>query len=162
MSRFVVPAVLFLLARPVSGWQKPPSGSERPSFAGQWQLDTSKSKTDLKDLVWKIEQTPAEIAIQEVSAGKTLLTAKCPIGKACEYDDAGKKASAMTYFLDTSLVQTRSAGDNSSVVKYQMKLNDDGTLQVELKTIVPADKTELLVFTKQAGGTTTTAAGAAK
>jgi hypothetical protein len=57
--------------------------------------------------------------------------------------------SAMTYFLDKSLVQTRSAPDNSTVVKRQLKLESDGSLRVELITIVPADKTELLVFTKK-------------
>jgi hypothetical protein len=157
MSTLVAPAILLCVAFSAFGWQKDPSGA-RPSFAGEWQLDTAKSKTEIKDLTWKIDQTPADISIEEISGGKTLLTAKCPIGKACEYSEDGKKASAMTYFLDTSLVQTRSAADNSSVVKRLLKLNEDGSLQVELKTIVPSDKTELLVFTKQGSATTATAA----
>jgi hypothetical protein len=55
----------------------------------------------------------------------------------------------MTYFLDKTLVQMRSSADNSSVIKRQLKLNEDGSLSAELITIVPSDKKEVLVFTKQ-------------
>jgi hypothetical protein len=146
MSRFVVPALGLLFALPVSAWQDAPA---RPSFAGQWQLDPAKSKTDVKDLVWKIDQKDGEISIEEIVGGKAQCLAKCPIGKPCEFEETGKKVGAMTYFLDKTLVQTRSAADNSTVIKRQLKMDADGSLRVELITIMPADKTELLVFTRK-------------
>src|SRR5688572_20307206 len=121
--------MLLFCAVPLLGWQKP---AEKPSFTGVWQLDGSKSKTDLKDLVWKIEQKDAQFVIEESEGGKAVSTSKCPIGKACEFEENGKKMSAMTYFLDSMLIQTRSAADNSAVVKRKLKLNENGALEVEL------------------------------
>lgn len=149
MSKWIGIAVLFCFTLSLSGWQKAPAGAVRPVFTGIWQLDPAKSQTDSKDLMWKIDQKEAEISIEESSAGKELCLAKCPIGKACEFEDSGKKMGAMTYFLDTALVQTRSTADNSTVVKRKFTMTDDGSLRVELTTIVPADKKEVLVFTKQ-------------
>ena len=147
MSRLVAIAILFPFTLLLSGWQQP---SAKPNFTGAWQLDPAKSKTEIKDdLNWRIAHTPGEISIEEFLGGKTVSSAKCAIGKACEFEENGKKMSAMTYFLDTTLVQTRSAADNSSVIKRHLKMNEDGTLRVELITIVPADKTETLVFNKQ-------------
>ncbi len=146
MSRLIAIAILFSFTLLLSGWQQPPA---KPNFSGAWQLDAAKSKTEAKDLTWKIDHTPGDIGIEEVSGGKTLCNTKCAIGKVCEFDENGKKMSAMTYFLDTTLVQIRSAADNSSVVKRHLKMNEDGSLKVELITIVPADKTETLVFNKQ-------------
>jgi hypothetical protein len=142
--------ILFCFVLTLYGWQQVSSGPVRPSFAGTWQLDASKSQTEMKDLLWKIEQKETEISIEETSAGKSLSLAKCPIGKSCEFEDSGKKMGAMTYFLDTALVQTRSTADNSSVIKRKITLTGEGALRVELTTIVPSDKTEVLVFTKQA------------
>ena len=93
----------------------------------------------MKDLTWKIDQKDTEISIAETSGGKDLCTAKCPIGKGCEFEESGKKMGAMTYFLATTLVQTRSTADNSTVVKRQFKMNEDGSLRVELTTIVPVE-----------------------
>ena len=154
MSRTLVLSTLIFFAAPLLAWQKP---AEKPSFTGVWQLDAAKSKTDLKGLVWKIDQQDVQLAIEETEDGKPVSASKCPIGKACEFEQSGKKMTAMTYFLDSSLIQTRSAADNSAVVKRKLKLNDDGSLQVELITIVPADKTETLVFRKQDAGATATA-----
>jgi hypothetical protein len=155
MSRTLMFSMLLCFAAPMLGWQKP---AGKPSFTGVWQLDAAKSKTELKGLVWKIDQKDALFAIEEIESGKPVSASKCPIGKACEFEDSGKKMSAMTYFLDSMLIQTRSAADNSAVVKRKLKLNDDGSLLVELVTIVPSDKTETLVFTRQNGGATATAA----
>jgi hypothetical protein len=153
MSRFALSAIVLCLPFAVSAWQKPAPDPVKPSFAGEWQLDSAKSKSETKDLVWKIDhktdEKAPEIFIEEIAAGKAVCSAKCPIGKSCEFEEGGKKMSAMTYYLDKSLVQTRSAPDNSTVVKRRLQLEDDGSLRVELITIVPADKTELLVFTKK-------------
>jgi hypothetical protein len=149
MSRLVVPAMMMLSAIPVSAWQTASQGPVRPNFAGQWQLDPAKSKSEVKELVWRIDQKDTEISIEELAGGKSLCSAKCPIGKPCEFEDSGRKMGAMTYFLDKTLVQTRSASDNSTVIKRHLKMDDDGSLRVELITIVPADKTELLVFTRK-------------
>ena len=147
MLRLIGFAIPFCLALPVSGWQEP---VPKPNFSGSWQLDIAKSKTDVKDdLVWKIDHKSGDIAIEEISLGKSTCTAKCALGKSCEFDDNGRKMSAMTYFLDTTLVQMRSASDNSSVVKRQLKIEGDGSMKVEQITIVPSDKTEVLVFTKK-------------
>ena len=54
------------------------------------------------------------------------------------------------YFLDTPLVQMRRASDDSTVAKRQLKMEGDGSVKVEQITIVPSDKTEVLVFTKKA------------
>src|SRR5688572_8475871 len=150
MARCIGTGILFCFALTLYGWQQASSGPVRPSFAGVWQLDPSKSQTEMKDLLWKIDQKEAEISIEETSAGKAFSLAKCPIGKSCEFEDSGKKMGAMTYFLDTALVQTRSTADNSNVVKRKFTLTGDGTLRVEMTTIVPSDKTEVLVFNKQA------------
>ena len=148
MLRLIGLAIPFCLTLSISGWQEP---APKPNFSGSWQLDTSKSKADVKEeLVWKIDQKSGDIVIEEISLGKSLCTAKCSIGKPCEFDDHGRKMTAMTYFLDTTLVQMRSAGDNSSVVKRQLKMESDGSMKVEQITIVPSDKTEVLVFTKKA------------
>lgn len=162
MSRWIGIAILFCFAASVSGWQKDSGGPVRPSFSGVWQLDPAKSQTELKDLMWKIDQKDAEISIEETSGGKELCVAKCPIGKACEFEESGKKMGAMTYFLDTALVQTRSAPDNSVVIKRKFKLNEDGSLRVELNTILPSEKTEVLVFTKQGAAAPAVAAKPAK
>lgn len=147
MSRLLGIAMLFSFTSALWAWQQP---AVRPNFTGSWHLDPAKSKTELKDdLVWKIDHKGPDIAIEEIAAGKSMMNAKCSIGKACEIEDSGKKTSAMTYFLDMKLVQMRSAADNSTTVKRHLSMNEDGTLQVELITIVPADKTEVLVFTKE-------------
>lgn len=149
MSRILGIALLIGYTLPTWSWQQT---SNRPVFTGSWQLDLAKSKKDGKDdLLWKIVHDPkaGDISIEEVSGGKTVCSAKCAIGKPCEYDDGGKKMGAMTYFLDTTLVQMRSAADNSSVIKRQLKMNEDGTLEVQVMTITPVDKTEVLVFNKQ-------------
>jgi hypothetical protein len=148
MSHWIAVAILLCLTLPLYGWQNDPASS-RPSFAGVWQLDSSKSQTDAKDLVWKVDQKEAEITIEETSGGKALSLAKCPIGKPCEFEETGRKMGAMTYFNGKALVQTRSAPDNTTVIKRKMQLAEDGSLRVELITIVPTDKTEVLVFNKQ-------------
>lgn len=153
MSRLVLSAIVVCFSLPASAWQQAAQAPAKPSFAGEWQLDSAKSKSEAKELVWKIDQKmdekAPEISIEEIASGKALCAAKCPIGKPCEFEESGKKMSAMTYYLDKSLVQMRSAADNSTVIKRQLKLQDDGSLRVDLITIVPADKTELLVFTKK-------------
>ena len=147
MLRLIVFAIATALSVPLWGWQQP---SAKPNFSGPWQLDSAKSKAEGKDdLVWKIDHKGDSFAIDEVSAGKTLSSSKCTIGKPCEFQEDGKKMSAITYFLDMTLVQIRSAADNSSVIKRQFRMNEDGSLRVELITIVPSDKTETLVFGKQ-------------
>ena len=147
MSRMIGLAIPFCLTLSVLAWQEPPA---KPNFSGSWQLDAAKSKTEAKeDIVWKIDQNQKDIAIEEMSAGKSISNAKCSIGKSCEFDDNGHKTTAMTYFLDKTLVQTRSASDNSTVVKRQLKLEPDGSMKVEQITIVPADKMDVLVFVKK-------------
>ena len=147
MLRLIGLAIPFCLTLPISGLQEPVS---KPNFSGSWQLDTTKSKTDIKeDLVWKIDQKSGDIAIEEISLGKSTCNAKCAIGKSCDFDDNGRKMTAMTYFLDTTLVQMRSASDNSTVVKRHLKIEADGSMRVEQITIVPSDKTDVLVFTKK-------------
>jgi hypothetical protein len=44
----------------------------------------------------------------------------------------------------------RRASDDSTVAKRQLKMEGDGSVKVEQITIVPSDKTEVLVFTKKA------------
>jgi len=150
MSRLIALAVLFWLTCPVAAWQAP---AAKPNFSGSWQIDAAKSKPEVKDdVVWKIDHKQGDISIDELLVGKSVCSAKCTIGKPCEFQGHGKKMTAMTYFLDTTLVQMRTAGDNSSVVKWQMKMDPDGSMEVEQITIVPADKTELLVFRKAANG----------
>jgi hypothetical protein len=147
MLRLIGLAIPFCLTLPISGWQEPVA---KPNFSGSWQLDIAKSKADVKeDLVWKIDQKSGDIVIEEISHGKSTCTAKCAIGKSCEFDDNGRKMTAMTYFLDKALVQTRSASDNSTVVKRQLRMESDGSMKVEQITIVPSDKTDVLVFTKR-------------
>src|SRR3954471_19119256 len=147
MSRLIGPAVLFCSTLPLAGWQQP---SARPNFSGSWQLDHAKSDTALKDdVVWKIDHKLTDIAIEELSGSKTLSSAKCTIAKPCEFDDNGKTSSAMTYFLETTLVQIRSAPGNSSVVERHLTIDEHGSMRVELMAIVPSSKTEVLVFTRQ-------------
>src|SRR4051794_37234618 len=148
MSRFIGTAILLCSTLPLFGWQQ--SAATRPNFSGSWELDLAKSNTALKDtLVWKIDHKLADIAIDEVSATKTLSSTKCTIAKPCEFDDNGKKSSAMTYFLETTLVQIRSAPDNSSVVERHLTIDEHGSMRVEVMGIVPSSKTEVLVFTRQ-------------
>jgi hypothetical protein len=74
-----------------------PSTERSPAeFSGSWQLDIAKSKTDVKeDLVGKIDQKSGDIAIEEISLGKSTCTAKCALGKSCELDDNGRKMTAI-------------------------------------------------------------------
>ncbi len=147
MFRLNAIAILFAFTFPLCGWQQ---SAVKPNFSGSWQLDSAKSKSESKDdLVWRIDHRGDSFSIEEVLAGKALGNSKCIIGKPCEFEQGGKKMSAMTYFLDMTLIQIRSAADNSTVIKRQFKINDDGSLRVELITIVPSDKTETLVFGKQ-------------
>jgi len=150
MSRLIGLAILFGSTLPLLSWQEP----SRPNFSGSWQLDHAKSNTGLKDdMVWKIDHKLTDVSIEEISGSKTLSSAKCTIAKPCTFEDNGRKSSAMTYFLESTLVQIRSTSDNSSVVKRQLTMDGQGVLKVELITIVPSDKTEVLVFTKQNSGT---------
>ena len=158
MSRRFGFLILFGLSVNLSGWQQP---STKPNFSGFWQLDQAKSKTDMKDLVWKIDHQSNDILIEELAGGKSVSHAKCSVGKLCEYNDSGKQMTAMTYFLDTTLVQMRSSSDNSSVIKRHLKMADDGSMTVELITIVPADKKDVLVFMKQKTGSAPVKAAAA-
>jgi hypothetical protein len=147
MFRLAGISILISFTLPLLSYQDPPA---KPDFSGVWQLDRSKTKAEVtQDVIWNINQQTANISIEESVGGKTQTTAKCAIGKQCEFEENGKKTSAMTYFLDKTLVQMRSAADNSSVIKRQLKLNEDGSLSAELITIVPSDKKEVLVFTRQ-------------
>ena len=56
----------------------------------------------------------------------------------------------MTYFLDKTLVQTRSASDNSTVVKRQLKLEPDGSMKVEQITTCLRTKWTYLSSLKRA------------
>lgn len=77
MLRLIGLAIPFCLTLPISGWQEP---VPKPNFSGSWQLDITKSKTDVKeDLVWKIDQKSGDIAIEEIALGKSTCTAKCAL-----------------------------------------------------------------------------------
>src|SRR5262245_36356291 len=91
MSRLVLSAIVLSFSLPVSAWQQPVQTPAKPSFAGEWQLDSTKSKSEAKELVWKINQKmdekAPEISIEEIAGGKALCSAKCPIGKPCEFEE---------------------------------------------------------------------------
>ena len=46
MLRLIGLAIPFCLTLPISGWQGPVA---KPNFSGSWQLDITKSKTDVKE-----------------------------------------------------------------------------------------------------------------
>jgi hypothetical protein len=139
-------SILAVLALPLAG-------QDRPNLSGTWQFDSSKSElhtVKVAGATWVISEDDSSIQITESEDGASKkIELKCTTdGKQCKI--SGDKASASFWYNGPMLVEMESKGDR--VVRYRMKLSDDGkTLTVDTTSIVPqSPQNDVLVFRKQA------------
>jgi hypothetical protein len=140
-------AALAVLALPLAA-------QDRPNLSGTWQFDSSKSELHtarIAGAIWVINEDADTDAIQITvtgdEAGKKI-EMKCKTdGKECKV--SGDKATASFWYNGPLLVEVETKGEH--VVRYRMKLSDDGkTLTVDTTSIVPqAPQDDVLVFRKQ-------------
>ncbi len=137
---------LALLAVPVFG-------QDRPNLSGTWQFDSSKSElhnTKVAGATWVINESDNSLQISQREEGDNKsVELKCTTdGKECKV--AGEKAKASFWYNGPMLVEMETQGDH--VVRYRMKLSDDGkTLTVNSTSIVPqSSDSDVLIFRKQA------------
>ena len=133
----------------------PLAAQDRPNLSGTWQFDSSKSELHtarIAGATWVINEDADTNAIQITvtgdEAGKKI-EMKCRTdGKECKV--SGDKATASFWYNGPLLVEMETKGEH--VVRYRMKLSDDGkTLTVDTTSIVPqAPQDDVLVFRKQA------------
>ncbi len=131
----------------------PMAGQDRPNLSGTWQFDSSKSELHTVKIVgatWVISEDDSSIQITESADGASKkIELKCTTdGKQCKI--SGDKATASFWYNGPMLVEMENKGDR--VVRYRMKLSDDGkTLTVDTTSIVPqSPQDDVLVFRKQA------------
>jgi hypothetical protein len=131
----------------------PLAAQDRPNLSGTWQFDSSKSElhaVKVAGATWVINEDDSSIQITESEDGASKkVEVKCTTdGKTCKV--GGEKATASFWYNGAMLVEMETKGDH--VVRYRMKLSDDGkTLTVDTTSIVPqATQDDVLVFRKQA------------
>lgn len=129
----------------------PMAAQDRPDLSGTWQFDSSKSEMHsirIAGATWVIHEDDSSIQITESEDGASKkIELKCTTdGKQCKI--GGEKATASFWYNGPMLVEMESKGDR--VVRYRMKLSDDGkTLTVATTSIVPqASQDDVLVFRK--------------
>jgi hypothetical protein len=145
-AALVACSTLALLALPLAA-------QDRPNLSGTWQFDSSKSELHTVKIaggMWVINEDDNTIQITESADGAVKkIDFKCTTdGKECKI--TGAKAKASFWYNGPMLVEMETKGDN--VVRYRMKLSDDGkTLTVDTTSIVPqSTQDDILVFRKQA------------
>jgi hypothetical protein len=133
----------------------PLAAQDRPNLSGTWQFDSSKSELHTArtaGATWVINEDADTNAIQITETGDAAgkkVEMKCSTdGKECKV--SGDKATASFWYNGPLLVEVETKGEH--VVRYRMKLSDDGkTLTVDTTSIVPqAPQNDVLVFRKQA------------
>jgi hypothetical protein len=133
----------------------PLAAQDRPNLSGTWQFDSSKSELHTERIAgatWVITEDADTNAIQITVSGDEAgkkIEMKCRTdGKECKV--SGDKATASFWYNGAMLVEMQTKGDH--VVRYRMKLSDDGkTLTVDTTSIVPqSPQDDVLVFRKQA------------
>jgi hypothetical protein len=133
----------------------PLAAQDRPNLSGTWQFDSSKSELHTVRATggtWVIHEDADTGSIQITEsadeAGKKVELKCTTDGKECKV--SGDKATASFWYNGPLLVEMETKGDH--VVRYRMKLSDDGkTLTVSSTTIVPQSaQDDVLVFQKQA------------
>jgi len=154
-SQLVVPYGALLTLSALAVVALPLAAQDRPNLSGTWQFDSSKSEmhsAKAAGATWVINEAADTNAIQITEnlddAGKKV-DMKCTTdGKECKV--SGDKATASFWYNGPLLVEMETKGDH--VVRYRMKLSDDGkTLTVNSTTIVPqSPQDDVLVFHKQA------------
>ena len=129
----------------------PMAAQNRPNLSGTWQFDGSKSELHTgkaADATWVINEDGDTIQIVESEDGATKkISLKCTTdGKDCK---AGGDKVTSFWYNGPILVEMETKGDH--VVRYRMKLSDDGkTLTVDTTSIVPKSaQDDVLVFRKQ-------------
>jgi hypothetical protein len=130
----------------------PLAGQDRPNLSGTWQFDSSKSElhtVKVAGATWVINEDDNSIQLTESEDGYgRKIELKCTTdGKECKV--TGDKATASFWYNGPMLVEMENKGEH--VVRYRMKLSDDGkTLTVETTSIVPqSTQDDVLVFHKQ-------------
>jgi hypothetical protein len=144
---FALCSALAILALPVA------AQDDRPNLSGTWQFDVAKSElhtVKVAGATWVISEDDTSIQISESADGASKkVELKCTTdGKECKV--AGSKTKTSFWYNGAMLVEMETKGD--TVVRYRMKLSDDGkTLTVDTTSIVPQSaQGDVLVFRKQA------------
>jgi hypothetical protein len=142
--RIVSAGVLLLCAM---AWAADDPEVERAKLVGKWQLKTEGAPD--KCPVWVIEDKRFSIHITRLVGAQTVSDFECDLGKECKVKDSGKSVTEQMYFNGTRLVELETKG--SEIVKRRFAAADKpDTLEVEVTPIVPAGKTETLVFKRAA------------
>lgn len=145
-ATFALYSALALVALPLAA-------QDRPNLSGTWQFDGAKSElhtVKVAGVTWVINEDDSTIQIVESEEGASKkVELKCTTdGKECKV--AGEKGTTSFWYNGPMLVEMETRGDH--VVRYRMKLSDDGkTLTVDTTSIVPqSTQDDVLVFHKQA------------
>ena len=147
VAAFAMCSALAMLALPLA------AQDDRPNLTGTWQFDSAKSElhtVKVAGATWviSVDDTSIQISESEDGAGKKIELKCTTDGKECKM--AGSKTKRSFWYNGAMLVEMETKGDN--VVRYRMKLSDDGkTLTVDTTSIVPQSaQDDVLVFRKQA------------
>jgi hypothetical protein len=147
VAAFAMCSALAILVMPLA------AQDDRPNLSGTWQFDSAKSELHTvraAGATWVINEDDSSIQITESETGASKkIELKCTTdGKECKV--AGSKIKTSFWYNGAMLVEMETKGDN--VVRYRMKLSDDGkTLTVDTTSIVPqSTQNDVMVFRKQA------------
>jgi hypothetical protein len=131
--------------------------SDHPALGGTWVLDPSHSDTDISKI--RAEKLSISQQAEAVQLAQTITGANgkeivsqisCnTAGETCKIKDHGE-AEVSFYYNGGMLVMSEIRHGNDWVVKRRIKPSDDGhTLTMEVIHLAPAEKTEMLTFTRQ-------------
>jgi hypothetical protein len=131
--------------------------SDHPALGGTWVLDPSHSDTDVSKI--RAEKRSISQQAEAVQLAQTITGANgkeivsqisCKTGgETCKIKDHGEAEVSFNYNGGV-LVMSEIRHGNDWVVKRRIKPSDDGrTLTIEVIHLEPAQKTEMLTFTRQ-------------
>jgi hypothetical protein len=141
----MVSAGLLLLG--AMAWAGDDPEIERAKLVGKWQLKTEGASE--KCPVWVLEDKRFSIHITRLVGVQTVSDFECELGKECKTRDSGKAVTEQMYFNGPRLVELETKG--SEIVKRRFAVTPQAdTLEVEVIPLVPAGKSETLVFTRAA------------
>jgi len=141
MSVRIISAGIVLLG--AMAWAADDPEVQRAKLVGKWQLQTDAASE--KSPVWVVEDKRFSIHITRLVGDQKVCEFECDLGKECKTKDSGKSVTEQVYFNGPRLVELETKG--SEIVKRRFAAASQAdTLEVEVIPLVPAGKSETLVF----------------
>lgn len=116
---------------------------ERAKLAGKWEMKSEAAAE--KTPVWVVEDKGLSIHITRLMGAEKVSDFECELGKECKVKDSGKSVTEQIYFNGPKLVEIETKGGEVVKRRFEAATEAD-TMQVEVMPLVPAGKTETLLF----------------